>query len=252
VAREKKEPPVGARSMMDALAYASPRPFPDAPSATKSAYAARLSNALAMVIANGLRTEFQGVLPAEDGSRLESRARSAKGFKKLDVNYSTPELGLALGVSIKTINYRDGTTKRYTKNYTARDNELRAEATDYHQRQPYSVLIGLLFLPYDSCDDAGVGAEGASSFGAAVRHFRLNRVLRVAPDHPPDLFEGFYVGLYEFEGVEAGRLDFFDVLRDPPRNRRPTEVEVMSLQDVLAAIRRTYDARNNPRFDWAP
>jgi hypothetical protein len=26
----------------------------------------------------------------------------------------------------------------------------------------------------------------------------------------------------------------------------------MSLDDVLAAIRRTYDARNNPHFEWAP
>ena len=65
-----------------------------------------------MVVAAGLRPEFPGVLPAADGTRIESRARTGKGFKKLDVNYSTPELGLALGVSIKTINYRDGTTKR--------------------------------------------------------------------------------------------------------------------------------------------
>src|SRR5262245_27500507 len=80
--------------------------------------------------------------------RAQNRgARTAKGFKKLDVNYSTPELGLALGVSIKTINYRDPETKRYTKNYSRVDNELRAEAMDYHQRQPFAVLVGLLFLP---------------------------------------------------------------------------------------------------------
>jgi hypothetical protein len=207
-----------------------------------------------MVVATGLRPEFPGILPAEDGTRIESRARTTKGFKKLDVNYSTPELGLALGVSIKTINYRDGTTKRYTKNYTARDNELRAEATDYHQRQPYAVLVGLFFLPYDACDDAGAGTKGeagVSSFGAAVRHFRLNRVGRCDPVDWPELFEGFYIGLYEFDGPDRGRLDFFDVMRTPPRSRRPTEDEVLTLAGMLTEIRGTYDARNNEDFAWA-
>jgi hypothetical protein len=74
-------------------------------------------------------------------------------MKKLDVNYSTPQLGLALGVSLESINCRDASTERYTKNYSRNDNELRAEATDYHQRQPYAVLAGVLFLPFDSCDD---------------------------------------------------------------------------------------------------
>lgn len=84
------------------------------------------------------------------GFGQESRARTGKGLKKLDVNYSTIELGLGLGLSIKTINFRDAKTKRYTKNYTRVDNELRAEAADYHERQPYSVLCAVIFLPFDA------------------------------------------------------------------------------------------------------
>ena len=65
--------------------------------------------------------------------------------------------------SIKTIGFRDRGTGRYTKNYTARDNELRAEAEDYHLRQPYAVLAGLLFLPADAAND-GRTARAPSSF----------------------------------------------------------------------------------------
>ena len=46
---------------------------------------------------------------------------------------------------------------------TENPNELRAEATDYHQRQPYTVLIGVLFLPVDSCDDARKTKKGSAS-----------------------------------------------------------------------------------------
>ncbi len=179
------------------------------------------------------------------------------GFKKLDVNYSTIELGLALGVSIKTINYRDRETQRYTKNYSRVNNELRAEAMDYHQRQPYAVLVGLLFLPVDAADDAGQGrgaevAAAISSFGAAVRYFR-NRAPRRGPDEPPDLFERFFVGLYSWEDEARGKLLFYDVERAlPPRDRRPALQEALSLEKVADQIRQTYDERNNPPFDWAP
>ena len=63
-------------------------------------------------------SSFKGILPNPDGSGQESKARTGKGLKKLDVNYSTVELGLGLGVSIKTIHFRDPKTCRYTKNYT--------------------------------------------------------------------------------------------------------------------------------------
>jgi hypothetical protein len=83
--------------------------------ARKKNFAEGLSRELASRIAHALRSRFAGIFPDEHGFRQESRARSAKGFKKLDVNYSTPELGLGLGVSIKTINFRDAATNRYTK-----------------------------------------------------------------------------------------------------------------------------------------
>ena len=134
-------------SIHEALDAAEPRPEHTFSATDKKNYAERLSRALATCLANALRPHLPGITPNPTGERQEAPARTSKGFKKLDVNYSTPELGLGLGVSIKTLNFPDAGSGRFTKNYSRIDNELRAEATDYHQRQPYSVLVGVLFLP---------------------------------------------------------------------------------------------------------
>ena len=59
----------------------------------KKNYAEILSRQLAQHFANALRPSFPGILPDPEGKGQESKARSSKGFKKLDVNYSTVELG---------------------------------------------------------------------------------------------------------------------------------------------------------------
>ena len=232
----------------EALEYAKPK-------AQGNTFGTYLSNALAVVFANGLRRRnFDGVLPDSAGG-FESRVRSARGLKKLDVNYSTPEMGLGLGLSIKTISSRDPETGRYTKNYSRNDNELRAEAVDYHRRQPFAVLAGFLFMPIDAADDAGTGRgdgeddPGISSFGAAVRYFRY-RTPRPAPDAEPDLFEAFFVALYE-PGGEAVFWPVHDLDLDPPAGRRPYADEVLDLDGALEEVVELYDRRNNPPFSWS-
>lgn len=161
------------------------------------------------------------------------------------------ELGLGLGASIKTLNFPDGKSERYTKNYTRIDNELRSEATDYHIRQPYSVLVGVLFLPIDSADDGHPGA--ASSFEAAVQAFRY-RAGRSAPDGLPDRFERFFVSSYDIESISREKEDavlFFDVMQPPPRARRPRPDECIDGSRFIEEIKATYDRRNNPPFVWA-
>lgn len=214
----------------------------------KKNYAERFSRALASRVSQELRGSFPGILPDAEGRGQESRARSSKGYKRLDVNYSTIELGLGLGVSIKTINFRDATTKRYTKNYTRADAELRAEAADYHERQPYAVMVALVFLPIDSCDDGEPKSNAPSSFGQAVQIFRF-RGGREKPTDPALLFERVFIGLYHHEKDEYGAVQFFDVRQPPPKRGRPKTS--MTMRDVVAEIVKTYDARNRPAFVWA-
>ena len=210
----------------------------------KKNYAETLSRELAQTFADRLRADFPGILPDPAGRGQESRARTSKGFKKLDINYSTVELGLGLGVSIKTINFRDGATKRYTKNYTRADGELRAEASDYHERQPYAVMVAVLFLPADAADD---GVKEASSFGAAVQIFR-QRAGRATHEDAPMLFERVFIGLYEAAGAAFGTVGFFDVAKPPPRRGRPRLL--LGFDELIAEIVATYDARNAPKFVW--
>jgi hypothetical protein len=213
--------------------------------ALKKNYAEALSRALSQRFADALRDSFEGILPNESGAGQESKARTGKGLKKLDVNYSTVELGLGLGVSIKTINFRDAATKRYTKNYTRVDNELRAEAADYHERQPYSVLCAVVFLPLDSCTDGGAAP---SSFGQAVQIFRY-RAGREKPVDDSTLFEKILIGLYEAEGPSFGRVTFFDVMEPPPRKGLPQAP--LTFRDAIQAIVAAYDQRNKSTFVWA-
>jgi hypothetical protein len=232
-------------TVAEALQYAGPRP-----EKSNTTYGRYFSDALAQVVANALRTRgFHGVLPDESGQGLESQSRTSHGFKKLDVNYSTPEMGLGLGISIKSINFRDPTSARYTKNYSRNDNELRAEAMDYHQRQPYSVLAACLFLPIDSCDDGSSGSEdeaGISSFGAAVRYF-ARRSPRGSVRDEVDLFEKMFICVYS----EDGGARFYDVERPrPPKEGRPSIDETVSFDGFIEAIAKTYDERNNPGWEW--
>jgi hypothetical protein len=212
----------------------------------KKNYAEALSRGLALRVANALRHAFPGILPAADGRGQESMARTAKGLKRLDVNYSTVQLGLGLGISIKTVNFRDAKTQRYTKNYTRADGELRAEASDYHERQPYAVLIAVVFMPSDACNDAG--RQAPSSFGQAVQIFRF-RAGRSRPTDAPILFERAFIGLYETETRTFGEVAFFDVMNAPPKSGRP--FMLMNFDELIGEIVKTYDQRNKPAFQWA-
>lgn len=236
-------------SIRDQLRAAGPRPESGLADSKKN-YAERLSRHLATMFANALRSDFPAITPSADGRLHEKPARTAKGLKKLDVNYSTTELGLALGISIKTINFVDGKSGRYTKNYTRVDNELRAEAKDYHQRQPYAVLVAVLYLPSDACHDGNPKTKTPSSFGQAVRHLRF-RSNRRNPTNEEELFERVFVGIYEPSGRDEGDVWYFDVTVAPPMNGRPVARDRWDFDAVIRSIRNEYDRRNNPPFEWA-
>ncbi len=224
----------------------------------KKNFAQRLSDQLALRVANELRGRFPSILPIGNRSNdehmspairgVESLASSLKGVKRLDVNFSTIRLGLGLGVSIKTLNFRDARSKRYTKNVSRIDNELRAEASDYHVRQPYAVLAAIVFMPRDCAFDAGQAADAHSSFGHACQTFRF-RTGRVNPTDSAELFERVYIALYEAEDEETlGSLVCFDVSSLPPRKGLPSRP--ISFAEVIKNIEIAFFERNAPKRLW--
>ncbi len=236
-------------SFADALAASQPRPDEGAARGEKKNYAERLSDAFAVLIAECLREYFPSILPTSDGGGNESPARTGKGVKMLDVNYSTPQLGLGLGVSIKTLNFKDPRTKRYTKNPTRIDNELRAESMDYHDRQPFSVLVGIVLVPADAADDGNSSNKRGSwsSFAQIVNVLR-HRVGRRGPKDEVQLFEKGFVGLYEYKGAKQGEVVFFDIEDVPPQFGRPSGL--YDLNGLVRHIVLAYDARNNMKRAW--
>ncbi|AGC47226.1 hypothetical protein MYSTI_05953 [Myxococcus stipitatus DSM 14675] len=245
------------RFLLEPLKRAGPRPVLSAPREAKKNYAERLSRALAMMMADRLRPKYRGrqhtITPTADEQEHEASVSGEGGSKRVDVAVWHRRDGLLLDLSIKTLSFQDWDEKkkragRYTKNMSRNDHELQAEASRIHRRQPYAVLAGLMFMPMSSCDD---GERDKSSFAHAVVTFR-ERSGRLGPDDLRyERFERFFIALYQYEGPEAGQVRFFDVARAPPRQRRPTHQETLSLAQVADALVEDVASRNNPEPEWA-
>lgn len=249
-----RRPPIDDdRPLLWPLDQAGDRPLVTAARDVKKNYAERFSRALAVLFARALRQKFPEVRPTEDEVGHESEISGDTGKKRVDVAVWHPRDGLLLDVSIKTLSFPDWNKAkkvvgRFTKNVVRNDHELRAEADRLHRRQPYAVLVGVMFMPYEACED---GKKEPSSFAHAVRTFR-DRTGRTGPeDLRFDRFEAFFVALYEYTGEKRGKTRFLDVTTNPPRQGRPREENVLKLSGVVARIKSLVAGRNSPMEEWA-
>lgn len=248
--------PDGVTVVRELLDTAAPRPAADASQSDKNQYAVRFADAMARLLARDLAPRMRGI-----EATTKRNAASAKGSKQLDVNFSTPQLGLALGISLKSVHLRETTGgRRYTHNLKRNEEELRIEASGYHKRQPYAVMIGVLCLPFDSCADAR-SEKSSSSFGSWVRHLRPFSG-RESPHDDEDRFERLYIALYEPSGKD---LRFFDIRTAPPKNGVPrgdgdlfgplvrdgAPLRLLSYSEFLDEVYHTYLRRNSADFQWA-
>ena len=253
-----------------ALRLSGTKPSADSDRSEKKNYAQRLSNQLAQVLADALRQNYPDITPTASGAGQEATVDVTKGRKRLDVKAVDPTLGLILCVSIKTYSFQDysptsGKLGRWTKNIVRNDHELRGEAMVLHQRQPYSVLVAVMFEPYATCDDGDPSKSsdvGKSSFAHHVttlskRSGRGKRPVMGGPDRlwvdlgaedtRYDLFEKVYIGLYDPDGA----VRFFDVDEAPPRNGRPAESQTLSFDDFTAAVHGEVERRNRFAPTWS-
>ncbi len=205
----------------------------------KHAYAVRFAEHMSLQIAS----DFSSRLP--DIAVTTKRALGAmRGIRQLDVNFSSLELGLVLGISLKSAHFPDVKgAARYTHDVKRSQDEWRNEATVYHRRAPYAVLVGVLLLPFDSCQDGTNGEP--SSFGSWVRHLRPFAGRQAHRDDAGRL-ERIFIALYEPDG---STMRFFDVTCNPPKNGRPRLLR--SYVEFLDDVYLTYVTRNGPEFTWA-
>jgi hypothetical protein len=229
----------GRQVITKVLNASLPRPKRSDPVGAKNQYAVRFAEHMASAIASDFFERLTDI-----SATTKRSAGSVRGKKQLDINFSTPSLGLALGISLKSVHLRDiKGAERYTHNMKRNEEELRIEASGYHKRQPYAVMVAVLFLPFDSTDDGK--KDNPSSFGSWVRHLRPYAG-REDPNDEIDRFEKIFIALYEPDGSD---LQFFDVENAPPKNGRPTET--LSYVMFLAEVYHAYLRRNEAEFKWA-
>lgn len=254
--RMEKATPDGAEVLQAILDSAGTRPGPSAPPSEKGRYAVQFADKMAQLLARDLSDKFPGI-----EATPKRAAAAARGSKQLDVNFSTPQLGLALGISLKSVHIREAAGgERYTHNLKRNEEELRIEASGYHKRQPYAVMIGVLCLPFDSCSDAR-SKRTSSSFGSWVRHLRPFTG-RNGPKDEDDRFERLYVALYDPKGSD---IRFFDIRTSPPKNDQPRAdgdrfgplgraappLRLLSYEEFLEEVHFCFLQRNSAEFHWA-
>jgi hypothetical protein len=228
------------RTFADVLSAAEPRPESGKGSGP---YATKFANQMAVFVANGFRSRFPEIKPDATGKGVESKSRAVRGLKKLDVNYSTQQAGLLLGISLKSVHFSENASYRFHHNCKRNDEELRVEAAGYHQRQPYAVLVAIVVLPFEACEDADARP---SSFGKWVQYL-WPLAGRSDPHGDLDRFEHVFVALYDPDPARD-EVVFFDVTTPPPRAGRPTKT--LSLEAVVATVSETYAKRNSMDFSW--
>jgi hypothetical protein len=162
--------------LLDAIKSVGPKPPDNASQSVKSPWVSRLSNVLAVALAEELRQ--RGMAEARPGgpgalglSGAERRLAGGIGAKRVDVSWATEESGLLLACSVKTIMYRDSKSKAYQKNLINRRGDLLVEAVTLHRRFPYAVLSGWLFLDAQAANDGTLRRK--STFENAFPRLRL-------------------------------------------------------------------------------
>ena len=244
-----------------ALDEAGVKPPNSAKPGDKKNYSERLSNALARTIQPALQSRATDrVLQGSEVHAEEETVGAGEGrFKKIDVMLVPPKLGLALNISIKTQNFEDHgrpdqprRTKFFCHNLTrVIDGELRVEARACHDRFPYAVLVGLVFLPITACFDnererCEADDTRCTSFAEWARRLHAIQERDDPKDHRQDAkFEKCYIGVYwpaDDSMGKRGDVFFFDVNTAPPQYGRPAQR--LSFGDVLDATVRHTVSRN--------
>jgi hypothetical protein len=225
-----------------ALQSAGDKPSDTAKAPEKKAYSEKISNVVANAIGDELRQRgLAGARPAPpgefDATGAERRMAGGIGAKKVDVTWATEESGLLLGISIKTINFRDNKTKNFQKNLTNRRGDMLFEAVTLHRRFPYAVLGGLFFLDRGAAGDQT--ERRSSTFVNAHNRFRLFTG-RADPGGRDEQYESLFIILLDASTTHANCEAFY--VGEPEK--------AVPMTDVLDQLLLTVALRNPDFYEF--
>lgn len=225
--------------LQSALQTLSAKPADDAPQSQKKRYSERVSEVVALALADELRRRgLREARPAPPGviggSGAERRMAGGLGAKKVDVTWATEESGLLLAISVKSINFRDSRTGNFQKNLINRRGDMLMEAVTLHRRFPYSVLAAFFFL------DAGAETDGTDRRRSTFQNAHSRLRLFTGRDDPAgrdEQFEKFYLILLD-AGATPIDLRAFEVGKE----QQPISFSCI-IEDLLSVV-----AERSPDF----
>lgn len=217
--------------LVHAVKSMPPKPGDDDAQAAKKNWNQALSNAIALALAEELRHRgMKGARPTGPGevglSGAERRLAGGIGAKKVDVTWATEESGLLLACSVKTIMFRDGTSRNFQKNLTNRRGDLLIEAVTLHRRFPYAVLAGFLVLNHEAATDHT--GKRKSTFENAFPRLRLF-TRRPDPAGREEQFERLYLLLVDSN-------PFQPIIRAYEVNDMGTQIPLSDALDDLVSL----------------
>lgn len=126
--------------------------------------------------------------------------------------------------------------------------ELGDEAAALHEIMPHAVVVGLVLVRSEACEDAHptrTGPQNISSFAHGVFTFR-KRAGRSSTTAAPGRCELVFLGYYEEQGEQRGDVRFVDVTAAPRRKGPPPREKTLSLSEVADQIFEAWKQRWEP------
>src|SRR4051812_48716239 len=184
--------PLMAFDLAKALSSVGPPATAPPTTSEKRQYSDDLSREFSKALEGDMQTHFPSTF---SGGGTGIPAASATGIKSIDVAFNIEGLFLGLGISVKVVGLPEQ-GQGYTHNFKRLTEEWTVEAVNYHRYMPYSIIVGMLFLPENCMTDR----VEVTSLSRALSQFGA---YRGRTDHrdDPELLEEIYIGVYDAGGA---------------------------------------------------
>ena len=225
----------------------------------KRAWSEKFADGTAFMIAESFKTfasltsssiKNKEIRPDPNGGRTEPLTPLSTSTKKrIDVTVVDSLLGLEIGVSLKSLNFPDGSNGNFDKNITGRLYELGDEMRLVHEHLPQSFMVGVIFLPLE----ATIDKPSVSSFANVVlklknRTGRLDPSLAVHNSRCDLSFVGLYTRAPNRLALPPGLLRFYSTDEPPPKSGRPKVEKSFSAGSMVEKIIQT--ATHTGGIEW--
>ena len=220
------------RSALDAV------PLPSAAPSTgqKRQYSDDLSRVFSKALEDSMQTHFPHTF---SGGGTGIPAASAQGIKSIDVAFNIEGLFLGLGISVKTVGLPEK-GHGYVHNLKRVSEEWALETINYHRYMPFSIIIGMFFVPFDAATDR----LRRSSLARSVGHFAPSSGRRDHREYD-ELMERIYIGLYQPKPRALyGTVRFIDVADEVPPSGLPTKATMKPFEQVKDELVALFKERN--------